>query len=321
MAAVPGDAAPALSVRRKIGGREWRTKLSFWGMVSPMVLGIILFSYGPLLWGLLVSLFESRLRIDLQRFVGLENYRYVLGNAAFRKSLVTVITFAAFIVPTTYLLAMLLAVLVQNAAFGKGFFRSVFFMPTAISYVIASLIWRMSLFNGLPYGVVNQLTWLLFKADAIPWIGLAQPPVYWIVLVSVRLWLQLGFQMILLIAAMQDIPVELYEAARVDGAESKWKLFRHITLPLLRNTSVFLILLNIIHAFNAFAEFFNILGGTMSSAGMISLARPPLVWLFQVAMSEQRYGVASAGGFIVGVLIILVTLVQTKLSGGLGREI
>lgn len=321
MAAVPGDVARALPARGRFGGREWRTKLSFWGMVAPMVIGIIVFSYGPLLWGLLVSLFESRLRIDLQRFVGLDNYKYVLGNEAFRQSLVTVIVFAAFIVPTTYFLAMLLAVLVQNAAFGKGFFRSVFFMPTAISYVIASMIWRMSLFNGLPYGVVNQLTWVLFEADAIAWIGLAQPPVYWIVLVSVRLWLQLGFQMILLIAAMQDIPLELYEAARVDGAESKWLLFRHITFPLLRNTSVFLILLNIIHAFNAFAEFFNILGGTMSSAGMISLARPPLVWLFQVAMSEQRYGVASAGGFIVGVLIILVTLVQTKLSGGLGREI
>jgi multiple sugar transport system permease protein len=107
----------------------------------------------------------------------------------------------------------------------------------------------------------------------------------------------------------------------VDGAESKWLLFRFITFPMLRNISVFLILLNIIHAFNAFAEFYNILGGTMSSAGMISLARPPLVWLFQVAMSEQRYGVASAGGVVVGLLIILVTVIQNKISGGLGKEI
>jgi len=178
----------------------------------------------------------------------------------------------------------------------------------------------MSIFSGLPYGVANQVLWL-FKRQAIPWIGLAQPPVYWLVLVSVRLWLQLGFQMILLLAAMQDIPQELYEAARVDGAESKWLLFHNITFPLIRNTSVFLIIMNIIHAFNAFAEFFNILGGTMSSAGMLSLARPPLVWLYQVAMEEQRYGVASAGGVIVGLLIIVFTVVQTKLSGGLGREI
>jgi multiple sugar transport system permease protein len=320
MAVVSAEQATVRAAPAPISA-SWRTKLSFWAMVGPMLLGVLVFSYGPLVWGLLVSLFESRMRVDLKNFVGLANYQYVLTNAAFLQSLVTVVVFAAFIVPTTYVLAMLLAVLVQNASFGKGFFRSVFFMPTAISYVVASLIWRMSLFNGLPYGVMNQITWVLFKMDAIAWIGLAHPPVYWLVLVSVRLWLQLGFQMILIIAAMQDIPVELYEAARVDGAESQWQLFRNITFPLLRNMSVFLILFNIIHAFNAFAEFFNILGGTMSSAGMISLARPPLVWLFQVAMSEQRYGVASAGGFVVGVLIIVVTVLQTRLSGGLGREI
>jgi multiple sugar transport system permease protein len=310
----------AAAARRPGMNQRARTQLSYWAMVGPLLLGTLIFSYGPLLWGMAVSLFESRLRIDLDRFVGLENYVYVLTNEAFQKSLVTVVLFAAFIVPTTYLSAMLLAVLVQNAVFGKSFFRTVFFIPTAISYVVASLVWRMSIFNGLPYGVANQILWL-FKIDSIAWIGLAHPPVYWLVLVTVRLWLQLGFQMILIIAAMQDIPLELYEAARVDGAESKWLLFRFITFPMLRNISVFLILLNIIHAFNAFAEFYNILGGTMSSAGMISLARPPLVWLFQVAMSEQRYGVASAGGVVVGLLIILVTVIQNKISGGLGKEI
>lgn len=320
MTTVSTRGLPLARVRRALTTRRWRNNLVFWAMVGPLLIGTMLFSFGPLLWGLLVSLFESRLRIDLDRFVGLENYCYVLTNEAFLKSLWTVVVFAAFIVPTTFCLAMLLAVLVQNAAFGRAFFRSIFFIPTAVSYVIASLIWRMSIFSGLPYGVANQVLWL-FKVQPIPWIGLAQPPVYWLVLVSVRLWLQLGFQMILLLAAMQDISPELYEAARVDGAESKWLLFRNITLPLIRNTSMFLIIMNIIHAFNAFAEFSNILGGTMSSAGMLRLARPPLVWLYQVAMNEQRYGIASAGGVIVGLMIILFTVVQTKLSGGLGREI
>jgi len=320
MATVTTRTLPLSAARRALASKRWHNNLVFWAMVGPLLLGTVVFSLGPLVWGLLVSLFESRLRIDLDRFVGLENYRYVLTNQAFLNSLWTVVVFAAFIVPTTFALAMLLAVLVQNAAFGKAFFRSVFFMPTAISYVIASLIWRMSIFSGLPYGVANQILWI-FRIEPIPWIGLAQPPVYWLVLVTVRLWLQLGFQMILLLAAMQDIPQELYEAAQVDGAESKWLLFRNITFPLIRNTSVFLIVMNIINAFNAFAEFYNILGGTMSSAGMLSLARPPLVWLYQVAMQEQRYGVASAGGLIVGLLIIFFTAIQTKLSGGLGREI
>ena len=191
MTAVSTRDLPLARARRALATRRWRNNLVFWTMVGPLLIGTILFSFGPLLWGLLVSLFESRLRIDLDRFVGLDNYRYVLTNEAFLKSLWTVVIFAAFIVPTTFSLAMLLAVLVQNAAFGRAFFRSVFFMPTAISYVIASLLWRMSIFSGLPYGVANQVLWL-FKAQPIPWIGLAQPPVYWLVLVTVRLWLQLG---------------------------------------------------------------------------------------------------------------------------------
>jgi multiple sugar transport system permease protein len=243
----------------------------------------------------------------------------MLSNPEFVRSLGIVLQFAVFIVPTTYLFSLFLAVLVQNASFGKGFFRSVFFIPTAISYVIASMIWRMSIFNGLPYGLANAVLWL-FRLDPVAWIGTKQPPWYWLVLVSVRLWLQVGFYMIVFVAGMQSVPVELYEAARVDGAESKWTLFWRITFPLLRNTSIFILLINIIHAFNAFAEFFNVLGGTYATGGLLSLARPPLVYLYQVAMSQQEYGRGTAGAFILAAVIISATLIQAKISGGLGKE-
>jgi multiple sugar transport system permease protein len=317
---VPTDSANLSGGRPQAGARKREITLSFWLMVGPLVLGLLLFTFLPIVWGFALSLTDARGTISLNRFVGLANYTQILSDPAFIRSLVTVTIFAIFIVPTTYAASLLLAVLVQNAAFGKGFFRSVFFIPTAISYVIASLIWRVSIFNGLPYGFANVILWI-FGVDPIAWIGTPHPPWYWLVLVTVRLWLQVGFYMILFIAAMQDIPRELYEAARVDGASSKWTLFRRITFPLLRNTSVFVILMNIIHAFNAFDEFYNILGGTYASSGNIILARPPLVYLYQVAMSDLLYGRAMAGSFILAILLIAATVLGNKVVGGLGREV
>ncbi len=305
---------------RSIAGAAKReATIAFWVMVGPLVLGLLMFTFLPILWGFALSFYSSRNTISLDQWVGLANYRQILTDPAYIRSLITVILFAVFIVPTTYAASLLLAVLVQNAAFGKGFFRSVFFIPTAISYVLASLIWRVSIFNGLPYGFANVILWV-FGIDPIAWIGTPRPPWYWLVLITVRLWLQVGFYMIIFIAAMQDIPRELYEAARVDGARNKWTLFRHITFPLIRNTSIFVILINIINAFNAFDEFYNILGGTYASSGNAILARPPLVYLYSVAMSDQIYGRAMAGSFVLAFLLIAATVIGNRVVGGLGKE-
>jgi multiple sugar transport system permease protein len=168
-----------------------------------------------------------------------------------------------------------LALLVNSAGFGRPFFRTVFFIPTAISYVIASLVWRMGIFNGLPYGLANLTLYEVFGIDkVIDWIGTADPPYYWLVLVTVRLWLQVGFYMIIFIAGLQEIPRSLYEAAAIDGARSGWRTFRDITLPMLRNTTIAVLMLNFIAAFQAFDEFYNIMGGTAASVGNRALARP-----------------------------------------------
>ena len=301
------------------GGRK--ETLTFWLMVAPLVLGLLVFTFTPIVWGFLVSLFESRGTINLRTFVGLENYRYILADQAYLRSLSFISQFTLFIVPTTYGLSLLLAVLVHNASFFKGVFRTIFFMPQAISYVIAAMIWRMSLFSNLPYGLANMVLWEVFKVDPIAWIGTVRPPYHFVVLISVRLWLQVGFYMILFVAGMEDIPRDLYEAAQVDGAQSKWALFRYITFPLLRNTSIFVVLMNIIHAFQAFAEFYNILGTTWTGGALLSLARPPLLYLYQIAMGDQLYGRGTAGAFVLAALMIVATLIQNKLTGGLGREI
>jgi multiple sugar transport system permease protein len=174
----------------------------------------------------------------------------------------------------------------------------------------------MSIFNGIPSGVANIILYEWFGVERpVNWIASADPPWYWLVLVTVRLWLQVGFYMILFLAALQEIPRDLYEAAFVDGARRGWMTFRHITFPLLRNTSVAVLLLNFIAAFQAFDEFYNILGGTAASQGNRALARPPLVYLQQVGLTDQNYGLASAGAFILVAIIIAVTLIQGRIFG------
>lgn len=306
---------PIASTTRR---RAWGDPLAFWLFVGPLFLGLIVFVYLPIIWGFWLSFYFARNTITPQTFIGWENYTSLLNDSAFLGALGTVTVFAIFIVPTTFLLSLGLALLVNRTRFSQGFFRSVFFIPTACSYVVASLIWRMSLFNGLPYGFANiVIGW--FGADPIAWIGTANPPWYWLVLVTCRLWLQLGFYMIIFLAGLQEIPRELYEAANVDGAKQGWTTFRYITFPLLRNTSISILLLNIIAAFQAFAEFYNILGGTGASSGNITLARPPLVYLYSIAFGQQDYGRGSAGAFILAAIIIIVTIVQGRLFG-LGRS-
>jgi multiple sugar transport system permease protein len=294
---------------QRLRRRSLKTALVFWSFVTPLLIGLIVFFYIPIIWSFILSFADARATVTPTNFVGLHNYQAMLSDHEFIKALYTFTIFAVFIVPTTLICSLGLALLVNSIKFAQGFFRSVFFLPTACSYVIASLIWKMNIFNGLFYGLMNSLL-APFGVHAIAWISNPNPPFYWIVLVTVRLWLQLGIYMIIFIAGLQDIPRELYEAAFVDGARRGWQTFRYITLPMLRNASIAVLLLNIIAAFQAFDEFFNIMSG-----GNAILARPPLVYLLSIAFSTQNYGYGSAGAMILTFIIVLFTLLQARVLG------
>ena len=282
---------------------------TFWLFVGPFLAGMTIFVYVPIVWSLTLSFFEAQNTVTPTTFVGLENYRRMLGAGAFRDSLVTFTVFAAFIVPLTVVLALGLAVLVNRLRFARAFFRSVFFIPTACSYVVASLIWRMSIFNGVRFGLANVIL-RAFDHEPIAWLAKSSPPLYWVPIITVRLWLQLGFYMILFLAGLQQIPGELYEAAYVDGASPGWTTFRRITLPQLRATTVAVVLLTLIAAYQAFDEFYNLIPNSLT------LARTPLEQLYFIALGNQQdYGRGSAGAMILSVLIVFVTLLQGRMFG------
>ncbi|MFJ8852604.1 carbohydrate ABC transporter permease [Streptomyces sp. NPDC102437] len=290
--------------------------LWFWVFVGPFAAGLALFTYVPLLWSVWLSFFDAHNTVTPTDFVGLDNYAEILGDPSFVSSLVTFVVFSLFIVPATYWLSLALALMVARLRFAQAFFRSVFFLPTACSYVVAAMIWKLSIFNGVRFGLANTvLGW--FGGSDIAWLSTTSPPWYWLVIVTVRMWLQAGFYMVILLAGLQRIPRTLYEAAAVDGARPGWQVFRHITFPQLRATSVAVVLLLVINAFQAFDEFYNLLS---TARGYPPYARPPLVYLYYVALGQdQNLGLGSAGAVILALIIAVVAVVQARWFG-LGRR-
>lgn len=283
--------------------------LWFWVFVGPFALGLALFTYVPLLWSVALSFFDAHNTVTPTHFVGLDNYTAMLRDRAFVDSLKTFVVFTAFIVPVTYVCSLSLALMVNRLRRAQAFFRSVFFLPAACSYVVAALIWKMSLFNGVRFGLANTvLGW--FGGDPVAWLSTTDPPWYWLVIVTVRLWLQAGFYMILFLAGLQRIDPVLYEAAAVDGARPGWTVLRHITLPQLRATSVAVVLLLVVGAFQAFDEFYNLLS---DARGYPPYARPPLVYLYYTALGQgQNLGLGSAGAVILALVVAVVTVGQAR---------
>ncbi|MFF5402484.1 carbohydrate ABC transporter permease [Streptomyces misionensis] len=286
-----------------------RRTLWFWVFVGPFATGLALFTYVPLLWSVGLSFFDAHNTVTPTHFVGLDNYTAMLRDGAFTGSLRTFLVFTAFIVPVTFALSLSLALMVNRVRRARAFFRSVFFLPAACSYVVAALIWKMSIFNGVRFGLANTLLgW--FHTDPVAWLSTTDPPWYWLVIVTVRLWLQAGFYMILFLAGLQRIDPVLYEAAAVDGARPGWTVLRHITLPQLRATSVAVALLLVINAFQAFDEFYNLLS---DARGYPPYARPPLVYLYYTALGQgQNLGLGSAGAVILALIIAVVTVGQAR---------
>lgn len=291
---------------------DWRAYGVFALFTAPILVGLGIFKYVAIGWSFLLSLSQARGTIGLGHWVGFDNYSHLLHDPNFRRSITQILGFTVVIVPVTFAMSLSLALLVHRVRRGKAFVRTAFLIPTAVSYVAASLVWKMALFNGLPSGIANTIGgW--FGMDTTAWLQTTSPPLYWIVIVTLRLWLQVGFFMVLFLAGLQQIPADIYEAAALDGATG-FRLFRRITLPLLRNTSVAVLMLLFIAAFQAFDEFYNLFNSGYSGTATAPV-RPPLVYLYDTALGSQDYGVGSAGSFILTVLIVGVTLIQGRLTG------
>jgi len=273
-------------------------------MLLPACLLIALFLLVPFISSFQIALTNQRLipRPVPTRFVGLGNFAQVLSDPEFWTALLNVVRFTLMILPIQCGMALALALLLNQKLPFRNFFRGVFFLPAITSMAVVCVIWA-TLFQ-YPAGPLNQiLSFVTFGfAGPIDWLGDTRFAMLSIVLLSA--WQAYGFQMIVYLAGLQNIPESLYEAARLDGANS-WQRFWHITMPSLRQTHIFVLIITTIQAFKLFVQV-NILtqGGPRGSTNTV------VQYMFSAGFVDQRLGLASAVSIILFLIVLVISLVQ-----------
>lgn len=273
-------------------------------MLLPACGLIALFLLLPFVSSFRIALTNERLipRPVPTRFVGLANFTQVLSDPEFWTALWNVARFTLMVLPVQCGAALALALLLNQKLPFRNFFRGVFFLPAITSMTVVCVIWA-TLFQ-YPTGPFNQILSIVSFGliGPIDWLGDPNWAMASIVLLSA--WQAYGFQMIVYLAGLQNIPESLYEAAWLDGANA-WQRFWHITMPGLRQTHIFVLIITTIQAFKLFVQV-NILtqGGPRGATNTV------VQYMFSAGFVDQRLGLASAVSIILFLIVLAISLVQ-----------
>jgi alpha-1,4-digalacturonate transport system permease protein len=248
-----------------------------------------------------------------RQFVGMENLQtlFACGNFLdpntcvqdrFWRAASNTFTFVVGQVGLMVVLALITALALNRQIVGRGFFRSVFFYPVLISPVVVALIWKWLLQEQ---GVLNGLI-VLLGGERVPFLTDANWARFWVIFISV--WAQMGFYTLILLAGLQAIPKDLYEAASMDGAGG-WRSFRSVTLPLLMPTMLVVLVLSLIRAVQVFDQVYVLTTGGPGTATLYMVQ-----YIFQTAFDRHNFGLAAAASLVLAVVLLILTLGQLRLG-------
>ncbi|MGB3840604.1 MAG: sugar ABC transporter permease [Rhodanobacter sp.] len=279
-----------------------------WLFLTPALLVLGVFFFVPVLGALGLSLTDYDLYAlaDIRnlRFVGLHNYGELLQRPLFWTALGNTFYFVVVGVPLSIGASLGTALLLNSPlARMKAFHRTVLFAPVVTTVVAVAVIWRY-LFNTR-YGLVNHALAVL-GLNPVDWLG--DPHWAMPTIIAFAVWKNFGYNMIILLAGLQAVPPELYEAARIDGA-SRWRQFRHITLPMLRPTMVLVMVLTVAGYFQLFAEPY-----VMTEGGPLQSTMSVLYLMYEDGFKWWNFGVASAVAFALFGIILAVTMLLLRLT-------
>lgn len=290
--------------------RQIRTGLLF---ISPWILGFLTLSVYPLVSCAIFSLCDYSV-LSPPVFVGLENYATLVADEVFWQSVANTLFFAVVSIPLGLLISLSLAILLNCDVPGRGFFRTVFFLPSLVPMVCLAVLWQWMLNGDL--GLINSA--LRLPLDAVnSLLGTRLVPPNWLLepafakwgLIFTGLW-GVGNAVVIYLAALQDVPVHLYESAEIDGANFLQKT-RHITLPMLSPVIYFNSVMGLIGSLQVFAVPYVMTGGGDGPGRALLFMA---TYLYQNAFDHWNMGYASAIGLVLFLLILVLTLVGTRLS-------
>ncbi len=281
-----------------------------WLFAAPALTGLALFVALPFLLAVVLACTNLRLGSPLPlAFVGLEQFRRILADPAFLRALFNNALFALVVVPAQTGLALALALLLNRRLRGLALFRTLFFLPVVYPLSLVAVVWVLIFAPG-PDGMMNALLEALSLGAWTPRDFLHDPALALPAIMLTSIWQGAGFQMVILLAGLQAVPRELYEAAASDGA-SPWRQFRHVTLPQLRNALIFVVLVTTILAFRLFDQI-----QIMTQGGPLRATTTAMYEAVQAAFGRQQV----ARGAAMSVVLFLVVLALSWLQRSVARQ-
>jgi ABC-type sugar transport system permease subunit/ABC-type glycerol-3-phosphate transport system substrate-binding protein len=273
------------------------------GFLAPSLLHLIFFIFTPIAFSAYLSVHRWDVIVGEKPFVGLDNFAELFSSPdvwnALRNTLVYTLN-----VPLGMAAALGVALLMHRRLRGLGFLRTIYFLPSVTSFVAIALVW-MWIYHP-SFGAANFLLGLA-GIPPLPWLNSSATAMAAVVIFSI--WTAIGYQMVIFLAGLQGVPKELYEAATIDGA-TPWRQFRHVTWPLLRPTTFFILVTSMIGSFQVFTSVYIMTaGGPMRSTDVI------VYHIYQAAWEQLRMGYASAVSWVLFVIIMIATWIQFRLMG------
>jgi multiple sugar transport system permease protein len=270
-------------------------------MLAPDLLGILVFLVVSILYSAYISFFKWDALSD-KVFVGLHNFQAMMTDSLFWDSVLNTLQYTLIYVPSIFVISLALAVLVQALSEKRqGFFRTAFFLPYTMSPVVASTVW-IFIFDPKKGYLNNVLSWIGIPSQTF----LSTPRQALASVAVVGIWLVCGYNMVVFIAALKDVPKSYYESAEIDGASTIRK-FWHITLPSIKNTSSFILITTTITSFQVFDQIKVMTKGGPARSTMVSV-----YYIYKSAFEQYNFGYASALAISMALIIALLTILQFK---------
>lgn len=283
--------------------RKIRDHLVAYSFIAPNFIGFAVFTLVPMLFSFVLSLMEwDGGTVNPMKFTGIQNYLRLFADSKFQNAYWNTLVYALGYVPLTLVLSLLLAIVLNAKIRGRNFFRTLSFFPYVASIVAVASVWNM-LFNP-SMGPVNMLLSALGIENLPRWSADKNWAMITVILFSV--WRSIGYYMIIFLAGLQGINADLYEAASLDGA-GKWKQFLNVTLPQLKPTTFFVVVMLTIGSFKVYDQIFLITQGGPGDRTMVLV-----YYIYNQAFKYSDYGYASAVSIVLFLTVLAVTLIQFR---------